>query len=569
MSELPEFRVYLSSTIDDLVDEREAAKEIIRRHALVKDSYRASEEGTVTTCTQDVREAHLYVGIIGQRYGWVGKGQDKSITELEYEACQEPGRPRIPRLIFLRTTNPDKFTDAHTRPETAEHIKKFRERASREQQPYHFNTVAEFRVALSEAVMKQRDSFHREKAPGQAIFDARRVWESALHPIVLFNIPGADDTLSELIVRNRPALFTNAELSLTKTDIAWQVDQGLRKGQVCCVVLTSQTIKRILDNHQSGRFISALGVLRERLGLACALCIDVDPEQIPKEWQPVSAVFSTSLEKNTDKAIDKIISEVKAYTTLTVQPLLALSCVVIAPTRAELDALVNADGSGFSGYDDEELKVQRRKQFGLLTEATQRIYPKWPADMYGDRREDWRCFGPQSNSVAELIRDVVMKINTSTRGSRERELLQDAEIVVRYYTLDEYLHDTDGSRRIIEALRERGCLLVIDETALLHPDLRKAANVLLASPRSAIVSVSPCDPAHMPTRLMLSESSFLRVGGIVDRFRTEHDPQCELALNSEERVRRWLRMAIPRLLVESDNMLSRPRLSNRADQLFV
>ncbi len=114
MPDPPEFRIYLSSTIEDLIAEREAAIEILRRHALVKDSYRASEEGTVATCKQDVRESHLYVGIIGQRYGWIPEGEEnkdaKSITEIEYDTCREPDRLRIPRLIFMRTTNPDKYT---------------------------------------------------------------------------------------------------------------------------------------------------------------------------------------------------------------------------------------------------------------------------------------------------------------------------------------------------------------------------------------------------------------------------------------------------------------------------
>jgi WD40 repeat protein len=165
MDDLPEFRIYLSSTIDDLKEERLAAIEILRRHAVVKDSYRASEEATVATCIKDVRATHLYVGILGQRYGWVPDNEDnpnaKSITELEYEACEMEGHPPIPRLIFVRTTNPDRYTDAYNRPLTAERIRKFRE--SKKQQSFHFDTLDEFRIALSEAVMKQRAIFHREK----------------------------------------------------------------------------------------------------------------------------------------------------------------------------------------------------------------------------------------------------------------------------------------------------------------------------------------------------------------------------------------------------------------------
>jgi hypothetical protein len=40
MADDPEFRVYISSTVDDLVEERAAAKDVIQEYAVVKHSYR-------------------------------------------------------------------------------------------------------------------------------------------------------------------------------------------------------------------------------------------------------------------------------------------------------------------------------------------------------------------------------------------------------------------------------------------------------------------------------------------------------------------------------------------------
>jgi hypothetical protein len=47
-----------------------------------------------------------------------------------------------PQLVFRRTVSPDRFIDAHTRPKTAERIRKLRERAGNEQQPFDFVNVA-------------------------------------------------------------------------------------------------------------------------------------------------------------------------------------------------------------------------------------------------------------------------------------------------------------------------------------------------------------------------------------------------------------------------------------------
>ena len=100
--------------------------------------------------------------------------------------------------------------------------------------------------------------------------------------------------------------------------------------------------------------------------------------------------------------------------------------------------------------------------------------------------------------------------------------------------------------------------------ALFHPDLRDAARDLLTGSRAAIVSLSPCDPAHLPTRALLSEGSFL-LASLVTRFQADYYLQCELSLNSEHRLLRWLRTAIPRLLTEGDGRTGQPTLVNKVD----
>ena len=104
MTARQEFVVYLSSTLADLMQERDAALKTIAEFGVVKTSFRASEEGVVTTCTDDVRKSNLYIGILGKRYGYVpaaveSNPEEKSITELEYDACHTSGQARIPRLM--------------------------------------------------------------------------------------------------------------------------------------------------------------------------------------------------------------------------------------------------------------------------------------------------------------------------------------------------------------------------------------------------------------------------------------------------------------------------------------
>jgi len=147
-------------------DERAAAIEVLRRHAQVTDSYEASPEPTVEKCLSDVRASHAYVLILGRRYGWVPAGADDpdalSITEQEYEACRGDGVASIPRLVFIRTTNADRFNDDEARPQTAARMRRFRARAAANQLAYPFDTLEQFKLALAEAIVVTRQQHFKE-----------------------------------------------------------------------------------------------------------------------------------------------------------------------------------------------------------------------------------------------------------------------------------------------------------------------------------------------------------------------------------------------------------------------
>lgn len=93
--------IYISSTYKDLIKEREAAAQAVRRlghRAIAMEDYVATDKRPVDKCLEDVRGCSVYVGIFAWRYGFIPEGYDKSITHLEYKAARKAG---IPCLIFL------------------------------------------------------------------------------------------------------------------------------------------------------------------------------------------------------------------------------------------------------------------------------------------------------------------------------------------------------------------------------------------------------------------------------------------------------------------------------------
>jgi hypothetical protein len=50
------------------------------------------------------------------------------------------------------------------------------------------------------------------------------------------------------------------------------------------------------------------------------------------------------------------------------------------------------------------------------------------------------------------------------------------------------------------------------------------------------------------------------------RFRDEHDPRCEVAINSPQRLQRWLRLVLPELVPTLGGEEAQSTLVNKSDE---
>ena len=94
-------RIYISSTYNDLQDERRSVADAIMmmgHFPVGMEHYSASEQRPLDKCLADVRSCQGYVGLFAWRYGYILSSHHKSITQLEYE---EAAKHNLPRLIFL------------------------------------------------------------------------------------------------------------------------------------------------------------------------------------------------------------------------------------------------------------------------------------------------------------------------------------------------------------------------------------------------------------------------------------------------------------------------------------
>lgn len=156
--------VFISSTVRDLPEHRREVMDACLRQGMfpvMMEHLPSSDEEIVMLSTKMIEQADVYLGVIAHRYGYVPRGQDMSIVEMEYNKAVERD---IPRLIFI--IGNDHLVEAaevDTRDKAA-HLETFKNRLRQENLVRSFSSPSDLRGAAIEALAKLRKpdlaSFH-------------------------------------------------------------------------------------------------------------------------------------------------------------------------------------------------------------------------------------------------------------------------------------------------------------------------------------------------------------------------------------------------------------------------
>src|SRR5215510_4226583 len=114
-------RVFVSSTLEELADERRAVSRAISALRLAPVMF---ELGAQPHPPQEVYRAYLaqsdvFIGLYWQRYGWIGPGMKISGLEEEFDLSRE-----LPRLLYVKAPAPSR------EPGLAELLERIREQAT-------------------------------------------------------------------------------------------------------------------------------------------------------------------------------------------------------------------------------------------------------------------------------------------------------------------------------------------------------------------------------------------------------------------------------------------------------
>jgi hypothetical protein len=158
-------RVYVSSTIADLTEERRAVLDWLRlaRHQAV-DSYLPDSDTVRDSCLQNVAACDLYVLIVGHRYGFQPPDDNPeglSITHLEFRRAGECG---IPRVALLRTSIPDVSLSDLGNPQRLALVSVFRDEVACQVRPAQFSDLKGLIQGLSTGIQGELAKLDKPEA---------------------------------------------------------------------------------------------------------------------------------------------------------------------------------------------------------------------------------------------------------------------------------------------------------------------------------------------------------------------------------------------------------------------
>lgn len=148
--------VMISSTARDLPEHRQHALDACLRMGMfpiMMEHLPANDDEAISISLKMVDEAEIYVGVFAWRYGYVPKGHDISVTEMEYNRAKERG---IPRLIYIMHEDHPTTGGAIEKGEGAVKLEAFKTRVKGENIINEFKSPEDLRGLIIHGLSKHR-----------------------------------------------------------------------------------------------------------------------------------------------------------------------------------------------------------------------------------------------------------------------------------------------------------------------------------------------------------------------------------------------------------------------------
>ena len=250
--------VFLSSVARGFDEYRNAVYQAIERldgyHCVRMEDFGARELESAAFCAQRAASCDVFVGLIGQRYGSSPPDDERSFTEIEYDAAKSADRPC---LIFLAHEEFPVAANLIESDERRARLKSFQDRVMPQPAGVFQGDEKELALLVVEAIHNLRaDSISSRKIIPE---EGRKTY--LLFPWVT-QAPGYDTGIAiantgadPLGTRGRPGVCTfhyYGAISNGSRPPSQQVSAVVIPGQVCTYTLYNGSSQWLLDNRGIG-----------------------------------------------------------------------------------------------------------------------------------------------------------------------------------------------------------------------------------------------------------------------------------------------------------------------------
>ena len=543
--------VYISSTYGDLAKYRQEAIHTIRKMNKITvsmEDYAASDERPLHKCLADVAQCDIYIGLFGFRYGFVPDHDNPdrlSITELEYQQARKLGKPC---LIFMADEegwpmkNSDFFSGDGGQ---GARIQKLREKLGRDHLRTLFRSPDDLAASVSTAVANVVDK-NQPRPLDAAVQKAaptplpREITMDLLLANSGVDAEFADDLADYFKSRNLRALLDQRALFASTTDDFLRLERSIRSCHAAVVLVSDTSLRQLEERKKSATTV--FGIVRARTENLFAICRSDQSSKKMKEWfQSVEAASGWKpRESPPPRSLNDRLESLRLSTGLDLgKQWVGLPVIVVAMTRQEVDDVESnpdliRNGLGQAAY----------QRFIDLRASVAAGGPPI-ANRYGARRLDCRPFGDSDLNIEKLLETIVERLNEFPCPP-----LRGRFIKLQHYMIDELISYGDQLIPIFTQLSSTGCVVIADEYSLFHPKIQEVivSSGLSTNDQVSLVTLCPRNPYSSPPFEFLQEEMRRRMSAAFNRFASSLDPQCELGVGDEKRLKRRLNVSLPQTI---------------------
>jgi len=545
-------KIYVSSTYTDLVEYRQAAVQHLtklRAHQVTAmENYVASDDRPVDQCLSDVRACDVYIGIFAWRYGYVPppahNPNQLSITELEYREAKTQGKAC---LIFLldedapwKRSLMDSVTGENG---SGARVAALRKELGTEHTRSVFDSPDKLVLQLSAALQNLE-----AKAPRTANTTARPSEIRELKNSLLFVHDPVDAALANAYARTlqpwleRPIFLSERILHAVNEAGFDRLESDATRCMAGLVLVTPTSLSQLQSSGDALKLV--FGQLRARLGAVSVAAAGVAGSALPPSFGFAAQCFEVAATAPAPGPLPGSLLALRSWLEQVMAPwgsrVVGLPLSLLCMTKEESDELVAAPdmiGKRLSG--------EAQERFREISDELSARGVDWQK-RYQPTRSGWQPFGSGEPSIGAIVETMADAIN-----ARQPLKLRQRRIKLQWYPFEAIKeHDAKKDTRLGNVYRNvarTGCIFVVDEMSLFHPDLNLAFqnSPFSNNEQVSLVTLSPFDPTPRKIDELLEKEPRRKLAGALDRFATYYDPQCELAVADARRLRRWLHYSLP------------------------